>query len=271
MLRRRFLNLSSWAGPTRMVGCTVFEFCEAPRQPHGAFYPPFTTSSVSLDGGRMWRRGYAGLPSTNQATQNIYEPDPTQFTTPCLFSTPCSHVWNTSYVGAHSPVPSSLRVMREVRPVSDPDKGPERVELPRRSSAFRLERLPSSAGIVPLNWLKPRSRVCRLDRLPSSVGIGPLNWLSSRFRYCRCEKLASSVGISPLNWLPPRIRRCRLDRLPSSVGIGPLNWLSSRFRYCRCEKLASSVGISPLNWLPPRIRCCRLDRLPSSAGIGPLN
>ena len=79
--------------------------------------------------------------------------DPTQLTTPDFVSMHCSHAWNPSSLGVHSAVPSRLRVLREVRPVSDSGKGPERVELPLKSIRSRFERLPSSAGISPLNSL----------------------------------------------------------------------------------------------------------------------
>ena len=52
-----------------------------------------------------------------------------------------------------------------------------------RYSPCRLERLPSSGGISPLNSLRNRNRCCRLERLPSSGGISPLSSFSERFLY----------------------------------------------------------------------------------------
>ena len=82
--------------------------------------------------------------------------------------------------------------------------------LPQRQ--VRLVRLPSEAGIVPLNWLLPRDRSVRLVRLPSEAGISPLNWL---LRRDRSVEIAQRAGISPLNWLLHRDRSVRLVRLPS--------------------------------------------------------
>ena len=53
-------------------------------------------------------------------------------------------------------------------------------QLPRTRSSrclfrdVRLERLPNSAGISPLNSLLRRFRDVRLERLPNSAGISPL-------------------------------------------------------------------------------------------------
>ena len=46
-----------------------------------------------------------------------------------------------------------------------------------------MERLPSSAGISPLNSLPLRFRNIRLERLPSSGGISPLKPLYLRLSF----------------------------------------------------------------------------------------
>ena len=43
---------------------------------------------------------------------------------------------------------------------------------------LRRVRFPSSAGIVPLNWLSSSDKVVRFVRLPREDGIEPVNWLS---------------------------------------------------------------------------------------------
>ena len=68
---------------------------------------------------------------------------------------------------------------RPTPPVSSPSAG-----CSRGFSHFRLIRLPSSSGIVPVNWLSKRDRDSRLARLPPS-GIVPVNWLSKRDRVIR--------------------------------------------------------------------------------------
>ena len=90
-----------------------------------------------------------------------------------------------------------------------------------------MERLPSSAGISPLNSLLWRTSSVRWERLPSSAGISPLNSLLWRSSTTRLERLPNSAGISPLKSLLWRYSSLRLERLPSSAGISPLKLLSS--------------------------------------------
>ncbi len=63
-------------------------------------------------------------------------------------------------------------------------------------------------------------------RLPSSVGILPVNWLSLSHNTPRLVRLLSVAGISPVNWLWLRLNHVRLVRLPSSDGISPINCFS---------------------------------------------
>ena len=56
--------------------------------------------------------------------------------------------------------------------------------------------------------------VCRLDRLPSSVGISPVNWLLLSHSHCRLDRFPSSVGISPVNWFTGEGQPCQAGQVP---------------------------------------------------------
>ena len=118
-----------------------------------------------------------------------------------------------------------------------------------------------------------------MGRLPSSAGMGPVNWLLRRYNRSSSLRLPSSPGISPVNSFQERSRTLRLESLPTSSGISPLNHVPSaswpcsprRFSSSRLERLPSSTGISPLSLLKDKSSSTRLDRLPISLGISPLS
>ena len=165
----------------------------------------------------------------------------------------------------------------------------------------KLERLPSSAGIAPVNWLLLRYSQDKLDRLPSSAGIAPVSWLLLRCSQDKLDRLPSSAGIAPVSWLLLRYSQDKLDRLPSSAGIAPVNRLSltaathklrsqfgatrqlvapetSSWTGCPVQQVSHpstgcpvqvgevSAGIAPVSLVSPS-----WSRLPSSAGIAPVS
>ena len=67
-------------------------------------------------------------------------------TTPSLLVMSRSHAWNAVSVGAHSPVPSSVRSSSEVSAVNEPGKGPERLWLSPKLRYVRLVRSESWDG-----------------------------------------------------------------------------------------------------------------------------
>ena len=52
-----------------------------------------------------------------------------------------------------------------------------------------------------MSWLSWRERVCRLDRLPNSAGMLPVSWLPWSERYCRLGRSPNSAGMLPVSWL----------------------------------------------------------------------
>ena len=90
----------------------------------------------------------------------------------------------------------------------------------------RSERLPSSAGISPVNWLPERYNTWRRESLPSSAGISPVSWLPERYNTWRRESLPNSEGISPVNWFKPSCKSLRTERFPSAAGISPVSSFS---------------------------------------------
>ena len=92
-----------------------------------------------------------------------------------------------------------------------------------------------AAGIQPLSWLPLRSTVSRvLLRLPSAAGIAPVNELLRRRKIWSWERLPSVAGIWPVSWLSVRSKTCSWERLPSCVGILPDSWLSRLSRRRKC-------------------------------------
>ena len=138
-----------------------------------------------------------------------------------------------------------------------------------RDSTSRLARLPSSVGIVPVNWFCEGPALPGLARLASSGRYRPGQLVLREVKLFQIGKAAQFGGIVPVNWFPegqlfPDWQGCPARPVSSrSTGsaTGPAvpNW-----------QIASCGGIVPVNWFS-RDSNSRLARLPSSAGIVPVN
>ena len=73
-------------------------------------------------------------------------------------------------------------------------------------SVLRLERLPSSPGILPVSRFSRNDRYSRLARWPSSRGIRPLSVFHRRSRFVTLPRLPSVGGIVPPRRLAWRLR-----------------------------------------------------------------
>ena len=114
-----------------------------------------------------------------------------------------------------------------------------------RPITTRLAKLPSSAGISPLNSLQHRCNSVRLDRLPSSDGISPLNWFSHRYKLrsgwtdCPAPQVSHrSVGshLGQVNNEP-------LAKLPSSRRyLTAAQFVVSSSRLLSCNSIGSVPG-----------------------------
>ena len=133
----------------------------------------------------------------------------------------------------------------------------------------RLERVPSSDGIVPLSLLFARSSCRRSERSPSSAGIEPVSSLWPSSRYWRLERVPSSDGIDPLSLLPERNIRWRLSMSPSSDGIDPLSLFCRRRSTWRLSMSPSLAGIDPSRPVSSRlILVTRLGVVVATDGSG---
>lgn len=86
---------------------------------------------------------------------------------------------------------------------------------------MRLERLPNSFGISPLNSLLQSSISASSERLPSSGGIAPVSALPPRFSSASAAKSPTSGGSSPLSWFTGRTSRVTQ---PSPSAVTPCHW-----------------------------------------------
>ena len=122
--------------------------------------------------------------------------------------------------------------------------------------------MPSSDGIGPVKPSRPqqcccqqfRSSALRRDRLPSAAGIAPVNRLLCRCSHSRLARSPSSAGSSPVSRFPASCNRVRLASMPSDAGIGPVSSFSTRSSSWRLARSPNSAGMRPGQSL-----CCRLN------------
>ena len=93
--------------------------------------------------------------------------------------------------------------------------------------SVRLERLPSSGGIVPLNWLFSRDSTVRLERLPSSGRDHSAQLIVAEDQDFQVGEIAPVLsGIDPLNWSNAEQKVFAGWRGgPALAGSFQLNWL----------------------------------------------
>ena len=130
-------------------------------------------------------------------------------------------------------------------------------------------RLPSSAGMLPLNWLYSSKSVCRLARSPASANPVAilLNSLWSSTKSSRAARLPNSAGMLPLNRLLANLRCRRLDRLPNAAGMLPLNRLFSNLRSCRSVMLPNSPRDGPAQFVERQVESIQ-DREVAQCSLG---
>ena len=103
--------------------------------------------------------------------------------------------------------------------------------------------------MAPVSWLSLRPNPPRLERLPSSFGIVPVSWLWAMPNPRRLVRLPNRAGMLPVNLLPWRFNVWSWERLPSSFGMAPVSWLSLRFKYVRLVRVPSAAGMVPVSCL----------------------
>ena len=121
----------------------------------------------------------------------------------------------------------------------------------RGTTTCKLARLPNSAGIAPVNWLRLRYNPPSWRGCPIPPVSHPSTRCRERYNPCKLARLPNSAGIAPVNSLPPRDNPASWRGCPTP----PVSPPSTRCR--RGPTPASWRGcptppVSPVNSLPPR-------------------